>query len=75
MSKKESVDFEIRGVFVPWCFETLTNQEHTLIVVHSHTVDILISTVENRVREVPISLYRVTVLTGKVPCGLLLMKS
>ena len=32
-------------------------------------------TVENKVREVPISLYRVTVLTGKVPCKLLLMKS
>ena len=34
-----------------------------------------IAGVENRVREVPISLYRVTVLTGKVPCRLLLMKS
>ena len=35
----------------------------------------IIVSVENRVREVPISLYRVTVLTGKVPCRLLLMKS
>ena len=49
MSKKESVDFEIRGVFVPWCFETLPNQEHTLIVVHPLTVDILISTVWDRI--------------------------